>query len=216
MKKKHYLVYKTTCLLNGKIYIGQHQTYDINDDYLGSGRLLTEDIKKFGRKNFKREILFDFDNFEDMDAKEKELVTEKFIARDDTYNIRLGGQNPEVDRICAMGREKERQLWDKDIKWRMMFSKLRSEQLKRIWKNRPEVFHKFKNPQAFLGRHHTEESKQKIREKAKLRIGKLNNSFGTIWIYNESLQQNKKVKKELVDTFLNDGWKIGRKMIFNQ
>ena len=86
MKKKHYLVYKTTCLLNGKVYIGQHQTYDINDNYLGSGRDLKEDIRKFGAENFKREILFDFDNFTDMDNKEKELVSEEFVKREDTYN----------------------------------------------------------------------------------------------------------------------------------
>ena len=70
MKKKHYLVYKTTCLLNGKIYIGQHQTYDINDDYLGSGRELKNDIQGFGRENFRREILFDFDTFDEMNDKE--------------------------------------------------------------------------------------------------------------------------------------------------
>ena len=80
MKKKHYLVYKTTCLVNGKIYIGQHQTYNPNDNYLGSGRDLKDDIQKFGRENFKREILFDFDTQKEMDDKEKELVTEEFIV----------------------------------------------------------------------------------------------------------------------------------------
>ena len=65
-RKKHYLVYKTTCLINGKIYIGQHQTFDPNDNYLGSGKELNEDIEKFGRANFKREILFDFDTFKEM------------------------------------------------------------------------------------------------------------------------------------------------------
>ena len=93
MKKKHYLVYKTTCLVNGKIYIGQHQTYDLNDGYIGSGYALNEDIEKFGRENFSTEILFDFDNFTDMDNKERELVNESFIARTDTYNIILGGAN---------------------------------------------------------------------------------------------------------------------------
>lgn len=34
-----YIVYKTTCLVNNKIYIGVHQTYnpDIFDGYLGRG-----------------------------------------------------------------------------------------------------------------------------------------------------------------------------------
>ena len=37
-----------------------------------------------------------------------------------------------------------------------------------------------------------------------------------MWIYNESLGQNKKVKKEQVDDFLNQGWKLGRKMSFHK
>ena len=217
MNKKHYLVYKTTCLLNGKIYIGQHQTYDPNDNYLGSGRELLVDIQKFGRENFKREILFDFDNFTDMDSKEKELVTESFVARDDTYNIRLGGQNPEVERICAMGREKLHHLWKENKNWNNDFRRKKSEILKHIWRERPEIYNNFHgNPMSFKGKHHTEETKQKMREKAHLRVGEKNSAFGTVWVYNESLEQNKKVKKEQVEDFLNQGWKLGRKMSFHK
>lgn len=90
-RKKHYLIYKTTCLVNGKIYIGQHQTYDLDDGYIGSGHALQKAIKEYGRENFKREILFDFDNFTDMDNKEKELVTEEFVKREDNYNLNVGG-----------------------------------------------------------------------------------------------------------------------------
>lgn len=36
----HFMVYKTTNLINKKIYIGVHSTRDINDSYLGSGKLL--------------------------------------------------------------------------------------------------------------------------------------------------------------------------------
>lgn len=93
MKKKHYLVYQTTNLLNGKIYIGQHQTDNLNDGYIGSGVELNLDIEKFGRDNFKREILFDFDSFEEMDNKERELVNEDFVARPDTYNLCFGGRD---------------------------------------------------------------------------------------------------------------------------
>jgi len=55
-----------------------------------------------------------------------------------------------------------------------------------------------------------------MREKAHLRIGDKNGSFGTVWIYNENLEQNKKVKKEQVDDFLKQGWKLGRKMNFHK
>ena len=71
-KKKHYLVYKTTNLVNGKIYIGQHQTYDLNDGYLGSGILLRRAIEKYGEENFKREILFECSSVEEMNALIKE------------------------------------------------------------------------------------------------------------------------------------------------
>jgi group I intron endonuclease len=50
------IIYKTTNLINGKIYVGQHYT-SADDGYLGSGVKLNEDIKLFGRENFKREIL---------------------------------------------------------------------------------------------------------------------------------------------------------------
>ena len=49
-------VYKTTNLINGKIYIGQNKgTIDLS--YLGSGKLIFRAIKKYGRKNFRLEVL---------------------------------------------------------------------------------------------------------------------------------------------------------------
>ena len=68
-----YTVYKTTNLLNNKIYIGLHETEDLNDSYLGSGILLKQAIKKYGSNNFKKEILFVYDNKIEMINKEKEL-----------------------------------------------------------------------------------------------------------------------------------------------
>ena len=56
MKKYHY-VYLTTNLLNGKQYVGDHSTYNLNDGYLGSGKILKDSIRKNGKENFKREIL---------------------------------------------------------------------------------------------------------------------------------------------------------------
>lgn len=90
--KKHYLVYQITNLINDKIYIGIHITSNLEDGYMGSGTYLNRAIKKYGVENFKKEILFDFDNPEEMILKESELVDRKFIARKDVYNIKCGGE----------------------------------------------------------------------------------------------------------------------------
>jgi hypothetical protein len=55
--KEHY-VYCVTNTLNNKKYIGSHSGY-INDDYLGSGVILKKAIKKYGKRNFVKDILWD-------------------------------------------------------------------------------------------------------------------------------------------------------------
>lgn len=87
-----YTVYKITNNVNGMIYIGSHQTKNINDDYFGSGRYIKCAIEKYGLENFVKEILFIFENEQEMFKKERELVNEEFINDPKTYNIVLGGQ----------------------------------------------------------------------------------------------------------------------------
>jgi hypothetical protein len=87
-----YIIYKTTNIINNKIYIGKHQTENINDTYLGSGVALERAIKRYGKQNFKKEILFVFNTEKEMNEKEKELVTESFIATNKTYNMGVGGE----------------------------------------------------------------------------------------------------------------------------
>ena len=171
MKKKHYLVYKTTNLVNGKIYIGQHQTYDLNDGYIGSGIELQKAIEKFGRENFKREILFDFDNFTDMDNKERELVTEEFVNREDTYNLMVGGQGYDFyvalknglnnsANNCSLGGKMHSRLMKEDPIYRERYISNDRDRMKRMWQEHPETFKNFRCD--WTGRHHTEETKRKM------------------------------------------------------
>lgn len=90
---KLYIIYQITNLLSGHIYIGAHSTDNLYDRYMGSSKYLKKDIKEFGKKNFKKEILFIFDNKEEMMIKEAELVNKEFVLREDTYNKFVGGVN---------------------------------------------------------------------------------------------------------------------------
>ena len=86
-----YYLYEIKNIKNGKIYIGAHKTSNMNDGYMGSGTILNKAFKKYGKKSFVKTILATFDNKEDMFEKEKEIVNEDFIERQDTYNLRRGG-----------------------------------------------------------------------------------------------------------------------------
>lgn len=87
----YYTIYKTTNLINNKIYIGLHETEDPEDNYFGSGIFLKKAIKKYGSENFKKDVLFIFNSKEEMIKKEIEIVNEEFIKRKDTYNMSKGG-----------------------------------------------------------------------------------------------------------------------------
>lgn len=87
-----YTIYKVTNKLNGKFYIGKHQTLNPLDSYFGSGRAIMNAIKLHGKENFFKEILFDFDTEAEMNSKERELVTEELVANPLSYNIGVGGE----------------------------------------------------------------------------------------------------------------------------
>lgn len=88
----YFTVYKTTNLINGKIYIGIHKTKDPNDNYLGSGKVLQQAIEKYGINNFSKDIIAICDTEEEMLSVEKSLVTKEFLLFFSTYNLRIGGE----------------------------------------------------------------------------------------------------------------------------
>lgn len=217
-----YTVYKTTNLVNGKIYIGIHRTKKPNDNYLGSGKNLLKSVKKYGKQNFKKEVLKVFDNPDDMFEMESTLVNEDFVRRSDTYNKNLGGHlNPDAwelvnelklnmypghneqwESVQPNGLKTHLERWDTDEKYRLDCIRSISKGLKKHYKN---------HPSHCIGRRHTEKTKKKIgTANAKYQKGSGNSQFGTCWIFKEGIG-NKKVKKDEIQSWLDDGWIKGRK-----
>ena len=87
----NHLVYKTTNVINKKIYIGIHSTRNIDDGYLGSGTAFKRALIKYGKDNFDRIILHNFNTREEAIEKEKDLVNYEFVLNKETYNLVTGG-----------------------------------------------------------------------------------------------------------------------------
>jgi hypothetical protein len=84
------IVYKITNLLNNKIYIGKDKTN--NPNYFGSGLLIRNAIKKYGKENFTKDILEFCSSEEQLNEKERYWIDYyKSYNRDIGYNLTLGG-----------------------------------------------------------------------------------------------------------------------------
>ena len=225
---KHYLIYKITCSINNKIYIGKHKTDDIDDGYMGSGSLLKYDQNLFGIDKFKREILFECKSEEEMNAKEAEIVNEDFIARDDVYNIKLGGDggwdhinsNKALkskitragafvtrDKIRSLPKEIQAEFWKKIAnKVQLVRSSWSEEYKDEIYakiSNTLKEFYRFNNNPMF-GKHHTDISRKKMSETHK---GEKNPMHGKIWICNDETHES---KTHLSSLPIPQGWRKGR------
>jgi len=206
----YYIIYEVKNKVNGKSYIGKHQTDNIYDDYLGSGKILNKAIKKYGKNCFEKIILFVFDNKIDMDNKEAELVNDEFVKSKETYNLKLGGiggfdhlnnSSPEHIERCKKAGKKS---WNYSLlKW------LKSDNPE-IKKQRSEIA-----SNAFRGKHHTETSKQKMSKAKKGKYnGENNSNYGKCWIYSLKEKRSISIKKEELSFYLSNGWIKGRKMKF--
>ena len=151
-----YVVYQIRCKRTDKVYIGKHQTENLDDGYMGSGKLLRRAIKKHGVENFEKTILHVYDNEADMNSKEAELVTEEFCYRKDTYNLCPGGKG-------GWGYVNQNGLRPTD---NLTSEVSRKGALSNIKRN-PHVLenlekHRFGGP-FFAGKKHSEETKEKMR-----------------------------------------------------
>ena len=138
--KPYGYIYKTTNLINGKIYIGKKESPDFDPNYKGSGKALNYAFKKHGWENFKVEYLFPCFSKEELNAEERFLIAwfDCRVKNGKGYNISEGGD------------------------WGDVSQGMTTEQYK-AWCEKNRLAN-LGDKNHFYGKKHTEESKLKISE----------------------------------------------------
>ena len=187
------IIYLTENRLNGKIYIGIHTRGDAK--YLGSGVFLIRAIEKYGKENFFRITIDEFDSIDVGLAKEKYWIKELNSKHPNGYNLVDGGRgsfNP-----CEETREKIRngrlgkpsgmlgKRQSKESRLKMSLAR-EGKPSNRLGATQTDEA-KEKVRKAMTGRHPSEETRERLRlshtgiPKSKETIEKLRNSAVKYW-----------------------------------
>lgn len=197
------VIYKTTNLINGKIYVGSDKNN--NPNYLGSGKLLKKSIEKHGRENFKKEILCECKSIKDLIEKEgfwiKSLQSNK---REIGYNISsnyFGGDTISND----PNREERRIKLSKSLlgKKKVPMSDITKRKLSALNIGKTHSIEtRLKISQKASGRNHTEQAKKAMSlSKIGIRVSedakeKIRNTLRGRKIPQEIIDKIKKTKSE--------------------
>lgn len=210
-----HIIYKTTNILNNRFYIGMHSTENINDGYLGSGRRITAEIKKYGKENFVKEILEHLPSRDELKIREAEIVCDSLLANPLCLNLKNGGEggwdhitSEQQSKNGIKGNARMKELRANNPEWNDARSRKHKESAKkavaegRITCNFP----------SWKGKTHSKETKQIIGTKnSAYQTGEGNSQFGTCWVTDGV--KPIKIKKDQFDEYLAKGFIKGRKQI---
>ena len=173
-------IYLTTNIINGRKYMGQRKFSHGWKGYLGSGIILTQAIKKYGKDNFNRTIMAIAYSKEELNKLEIEFIhNHNAVENDDYYNITHGGDSPMSGRKMSEEHKdkisKSEKGKDVSLETRIKISvsskgRMHSIETKeKIRKTSEERLHSEKTKEKmrgennhFYGKHHSEESKLKM------------------------------------------------------
>lgn len=150
----HY-IYRITCLVTQRYYIGLHTTDNVDDGYMGSGKHVRASIQKHGLSNHVKTIIEFLPTREALKLREAELVTAELLQDPLCMNMQLGG-GPGFDFVNS-----KRLRWNSQRRAEhsaFMKAKVLSGQMNL----HPE--------RAFKGRTHTDETKRLLSEAGKRQV----------------------------------------------
>lgn len=217
-----YYLYEIRNNLNNKIYVGVHKTNNMDDGYMGSGKIIQNAIRKHGIENFSKVILETFENSKDMYERESQIVNDQFLLREDVYNLRRGGhggfeyinkngisvliseqreKNPSlIQKASILGNVVKKNKAKNDPVYADYLTSIRKKATQKSKENNPNG--------TFYGKKHTAEYKKFMSLiMAEKQSGLRNSQFGTMWITDGT--ESKKISKT---DAIPDGWKKGRIM----
>ena len=211
-KHKYHYIYKTVNLITGKYYLGMHSTSNLEDEYLGSGKILKHSLNKYGKENHKLEILEHLENRDLLKQREKEIINEKVLKDPLCINLKIGGEGWQIHTI-------QQYKIISSIGGKSAVPILASLRLNKEWNEKTGKSISIGLKKAILeGRHivpsfiNKKHSIETLIKMQNSHIGKhtgsKNSQFGTCWINNNG--EVKKIKKEELNSFINNGWKKGR------
>jgi group I intron endonuclease len=198
--KKHF-IYITTNLITNEKYIGKHYG-ELDDNYLGSGKILQRAVTKYGKENFKRDILYISKDEKENCQKEREFIKAYNAVEDrNFYNIAEGGDGGDIFHQLPLEQQEalRKQFSKKNSgSGNPMYGKHHSEEtkekLRQIDKSYTQTdeyrknmsIAKFGEKNGMYGKHHTEESKKKMSDAKKgKKLGKENGNAKGISAYQD-------------------------------
>jgi len=186
-----------------------HSTSNLEDGYLGSGKILWYSIQKHGRDKHSIDILEYLPDRSSLKLREKEIVNSNLIKEKLCMNLKEGGDGGFHSSVQSeLGTRSNLKRWQDPEYIKLMSEKATERNI--------ELHEKgiLRAPD-WTGRSHREETKKLIGEKNSItQKGEKNSQFGLKWIHNLTEKVNKKVKEIELKEYLDSGWKSGRKMKF--
>lgn len=219
----YYIVYRTTNNINNKYYIGCHKTKNLNDGYIGSGKLLKRAIEKYGKENFIREILYLCKNSDEMFEKEKQIVNEEIVQDKNSYNVKIGGEaNYYFINHNHLNHKKNQHLihgerCKNDDEYRKKFVQKmtiinKKNGLKLKGKAPPNKNMKIiYNPTTKLAKYVLKNDLEKYLNSGWIRGRTGKKMRERIYVYNDLLKECKYISLHKLSEYLNAGWLEGKK-----
>lgn len=185
-------VYLIKNLINGKVYVGSHTSKSFDKHYYGSGTIIKLAIKKYGRKNFKRKVLFKANSLEELQNVETHFINKiKNKYGDNIYNIGLVGGKAMMGRSHSLEARK-RMSEQRKGKNNSMYGVRLTGNKNGMWgkKHSPETKEKIKKSlnsfeilkKANIGKKRTAEQKKNVGDKNRGRLIK-NDLIGDLMIF---------------------------------